>query len=239
MSRRVLTGVLVVFSLTTATGQQARSPDAARDPQSPTFRLQVEYVEVDVRVTGSNGDFVRDLTKDDFQIFEDGQSQTIAAFSLIDIPIEPSRPSGSGAIPIEPDIRSNERRFDGRVYVMILDDAGTRSDRTARTRAAARRFIQEHLGADDLMAIVFTLLSKPAQEFRSDKRRLLAAVDKFMGDEPPERTLPQPMGPGIGGVSAPTFTLGTPRQSLAEPGRWRRLKKCRHGSIAYRAERKR
>ena len=78
-----------------------------------------------MRATDSKGNFVRDLTKEDFQIFEDGQPQTIAAFSLIDIPIEPSRPSGSGAIPIEPDVRSNERRFDGRVYVMMLDDAGT------------------------------------------------------------------------------------------------------------------
>ena len=208
MSRRVLSGVVVaLLLLTTASGQQqTRQPTS--QPQTPTFRLQVEYVEVDVRVTDSKGDFVRDLTKGDFQIFEDGQSQTIAAFSLIDIPIEPSRPSGSGAIPIEPDVRSNERRFDGRVYVMILDDANSRADRTARTRAAARRFIQEHLGADDLMAIVFTLLRKPAQEFTSDKRLLLAAVDKFMGDEPPERTLPQPMGPGLAGPNEPLFTLG-------------------------------
>ena len=208
MSRRGLSGVVVaLLLLTTASGQQpTREPIA--QPQTPTFTVKVEYVEVDVRVTDSTGNLVRDLAQEDFQVFEDGRPQTIAAFSVIDIPIEPSRPSASDAIPIEPDVRSNERRSDGRVYVMILDDFNTRSDRTARTRAAARRFIQEHLGADDLMAIVFTFLRKPAQEFTSDKRRLLAAVDKFIGDEPPERTLPQPVSPGIGGSSEPLFTLG-------------------------------
>ena len=99
MSRRVLSGVVVaLLLLTTASGQQqTRQP--VSQPQTPTFRLQVEYVEVDVRVTDSTGNLVRDLTKEDFQIFEDGQPQTVAAFSLMDIPIEPSRPSGSGVDP--------------------------------------------------------------------------------------------------------------------------------------------
>ena len=200
--------ILIVLSLATASGQQPRQPARSAEPQTPTFRLEVEYVEVDVRVTDSNGNFVRDLTKDDFQILEDGKPQTVAAFSLVDIPIEPSSQTVASSVSIEPDVQSNERRFDGRVYVMILDDAGTGWDRTVRTRAAARRFIEEHLGADDLMAIVFTLLRKPAQELTSDKRLLLAAVDKFMGDEIPERTLPEPMGPGIGGSNAPLFALG-------------------------------
>src|SRR5262245_23186649 len=164
MSRRVLSGVVVaLLLLTTASGQQpTREPIS--QPQTPTFTVKVEYVEVDVRVTDSAGNLVRDLTKEDFQVFEDGRRQTVAAFSLIDIPIESSRPSDSDAIPIEPDVRSNERRADGRVYVMMLDDGGTRFDRTARTRAAARRFIEEHLGADDLMAIAFTFRTKLTQE---------------------------------------------------------------------------
>jgi hypothetical protein len=71
---------------------------------------------VDVRVTDSTGNFVRDLTKEDFQIVEDGKPQTIDAFSLIDIPIDPSRQLVSPPVPIGPDVQSNERPFDGRVY---------------------------------------------------------------------------------------------------------------------------
>jgi VWFA-related protein len=207
MSHRVLSIVVTALCCTAASaGQQTRPPSAAADPQPPNYSLQVEYVEVDVRVTDSKGSFVRDLTKDDFQILEDGKPQTVAAFSLVDIPIEASSQAVSSSVSIESDVQSNERRFDGRVYVMILDDLNTTSDRTSRTKNAARRFIEQHLGANDLMAIVFTLLSEPVQEFTSDKRLLVSAVDKFVGEEIPERTLPQPIGPAIGGVSAPTFT---------------------------------
>src|SRR5437868_8070552 len=57
-------------------------------PQQPTFKAQVEYVEVDALVSDASGNFVRGLTKDDFQVLEDGKAQTISTFTLVDIPIE-------------------------------------------------------------------------------------------------------------------------------------------------------
>ena len=197
MRHRVLSIVLTaaLCCTTASAGQQVRPSGAAPEPQNPTFRLQIEVVEMDVRVTDAKGNFVRNLTKDDFQIFEDGKEQTVTTFSLVDIPIEPSSQPVSRSSPIEPDVQSNERRVDGRAYVMLLDDLNTHPDRTARTKNAARRFIERHLGANDLMAIVFTQADAPAQEFTSNKRLLLSAVDTFMGQEIPERTLPQPVGP--------------------------------------------
>jgi Ca-activated chloride channel family protein len=207
MSRRILTGALVVLSLTSVSGQQTRQPAASPDPPTPTFRLDVEYVEVDVRATDEKGNFIRDLTKEDFQISEDGKPQAIAGLSLIDVPTEPSPQPVAPAVAIEPDVQSNERRFDGRAYVMILDDDNTAPDRTARTKNAARRFVEQHLGANDLMAVVFTFSGEPAQEFTSNKQLLLAAIDKFVGLKRAQRTLPQPMPPGPG-PAEPLFTLG-------------------------------
>jgi VWFA-related protein len=196
MSHRILSIVITALCGTAAFAQ------------TPTFRLQVEYVEVDARVTDSNGNFVRDLTKEDFQILEDGKPQPLAAFSLVDIP---TGQAVSSSVSIESDVQSNERHFDGRVYVMILDDASTAPDRTARTRNASRGFIEQHLGANDLMAIVFTSATgEAAQDFTADKRLLLAAVDKFTGQEVPERTLAQPIGPG-------TFTTGPPAAGALPP----------------------
>jgi len=207
MSHRVLSIVIIALCCTAASaGQQTGPGSAAPNPQAPTFRLQVEYVEVDVRVTDTKGNFVRDLTKDDFQIVEDGKAQAVAAFSLVDVPIEPS----SQAVSIEPDVQSNERRFGGRVYAMLLDDANTAPDRTSRTKNAARRFVEQHLGANDVMAIVFTSLGEPAQEFTSDKRLLLSAIDTFVGQEIPARTLPQPAGPGA--FAGPPTPGGPPPQ---------------------------
>jgi VWFA-related protein len=49
-------------------------------------------------------------------------------------------------------------------------------------KAAAKQFIERHLGANDLMAIVHTAgASDASQEFTSNKRLLLAAVNKTSG----------------------------------------------------------
>src|SRR5262249_24620537 len=83
---------------------------------------------------------------------------------------------------IEPDVKTNEKPFDGRVYVMVVDDMHTRFGRTNRVKVAARQFIERRLGANDLMAIVHTAGPSDAnQEFTSNKRLLLAAVNKTHG----------------------------------------------------------
>jgi VWFA-related protein len=151
-------------------------------PQTPTFRADIEYVEVDALVTDQQGAFVRGLTQDDFEVFEDGKRQTIATFSIVDIPVERADRPLFARAPLEPDVFSNERPFDGRVYVMVLDDLHVSFSRTARVKAAARQFIERRLGANDLMAIVFTRgRAQDAQEFTGNKRLLLASVDKFSG----------------------------------------------------------
>ena len=93
--------------------------------------MQVDYVEVDAVVTDRQGQIVRDLKKEDFQVLEDGKPQTITTFSLVDIPIERAERPLFAATPIEPDVQTNERPFDGRVYVMVLDDLHTRFGRIA------------------------------------------------------------------------------------------------------------
>jgi VWFA-related protein len=170
--------LIALLAVVTLAGQ---APPAAL-PQTPTFKVQVDYVDVDVLVTDKQGRFIRDLTKDDFQVFEDGKRQTIANFSVVDIPVERfDRPLYSPE-PFEPDVETNEAPFQGRIYVMILDDLHTDVLRSANVKNAAKLFIQRNLGANDVMAIVHSGgRSEAAQEFTRNKRLLLASVDKFMG----------------------------------------------------------
>ena len=145
------------------TGRTGRQP---APPQTPTFKVQVDYVEVDVLVTDQQGRFVPDLAKEDFRVFEDGKPQSVSTFSLVNIPVERADRPLFAAQPIEPDVESNERPFDGRVYVMVLDDLHTNFQRSPRVKAAARQFIERYLGANDLMAVVTTGGSTSgAQEF--------------------------------------------------------------------------
>jgi VWFA-related protein len=125
---------------------------------------------------------VRDLKKEDFQVLEDGKAQTINTFTTVDIPVERADRPLFAESPIEPDVKTNEKPFDGRVYVMVIDDLHTRFGRSARVKGAAKQFIERRLGANDLMAVVHTAgASEGNQEFTSSKRLLIAAVDKTSG----------------------------------------------------------
>ena len=131
-----------------------------------------------------DGNFVRDLKQTDFQVFEDGKPQSITTFALVDIPNGAGdHPAPSLAVrPVEPDVRSNEQAFNGRIYVMVVDDLHTGFGRTGRVRAAARQFVEQHLGANDLMAIVHTAGSSEGnQEFTGNRRLLVAAIDRTLG----------------------------------------------------------
>ena len=161
---------------------QPSPPQAATQP--PTFKVEVNYVEVDAVVTDAQGNFVGDLTRDDFQVVEEGKPQTVSAFTRVDIPIEREDPPLFRQAAIEPDVRSNRDAFTGRVFLMVLDDLQTVPLRTMLVRAAARQFIRRSVGANDMVAVVTTGGNASAgQEFTSSRPRLLAAVEKFMGQK--------------------------------------------------------
>src|SRR6186713_2242107 len=89
MKKRLQITALVVFVAATAAALIAdQAPTPQPQAQTPTFKLQVDYVEVDAVVTDRDGNLVKDLKKEDFQVVEDGKAQTISLFSQVDIPIE-------------------------------------------------------------------------------------------------------------------------------------------------------
>ena len=150
------------------------------DQPPVTFRVEVNYVEVDAFVTDAQGNVVTDLTTNDFDVFEDGKPQKISSFSLVNIPIERAeRPLFAGK-PIEPDVQTNEH-LEGRIYLIVLDDVHTDFTRTPRVKAATRRFIEQNFGTNDLAAVVFTGRTDASQDFTNSPRLLLAAIDKFNG----------------------------------------------------------
>lgn len=156
----------------------------AQAQQAPgvTFQVEVNYVDVDVIVTDEKGQFVTGLTRDHFTVFEDGKPQKIETFSLVDLPVEKSDDVVLQGRPIPADIRTNRKPFDGRVYVIVLDDLDVSAMRSAPTRDAARRFVREHMAANDLGAVVYTSgRSDAAQEFTTDRELLIRAIDKFQG----------------------------------------------------------
>ena len=121
-----------------------------------TFRAEIEYVEVDAVVTDERGNLVKGLTREDFEVYEDGKPQKVAFFSPVVIPVERLDRFVNESRPIVPDVRSNARPFEGRIYVLLLDNYHTAALRSALVKRAAHEFIDKYLGANDVAAVIHT-----------------------------------------------------------------------------------
>ncbi len=183
--RLTLSALLLAAALGAAVraSQSTAPPPSPASPQMPpvTFRVEINYVEVDATVVDKKGDFIDNLKASDFQVFEDGKPQAISSFGLVKIPVERADAPLFAGHPIEPDVQTNARPFDGRVYLIVLDGLHTDPMHTPWVRNAAKKFIQNSLGANDVAAVVSTQGSA-SQDFTGSKRLLLAAVDRFMGN---------------------------------------------------------
>jgi VWFA-related protein len=178
---RILTSLVLIAAVAQAPAPPPQAPPSAAQPPV-TFKVEVNYVEIDASVTDAQGNFVRTLTRDDFQILEDGKPQALTAFSMVDIPIERPDPPLFAKTAIPPDVATNRTPFEGRVFVLVLDDLHTRFNRTARTRAAARQFVERYIGANDIDAIVNTSgFGKGMQDFTGNRALALRAIDAAMG----------------------------------------------------------
>jgi VWFA-related protein len=207
---------LVAFAFSGAALLATQAPSvSSQDP--PTFRSGVDLIEVDVIVTDRDGNPVRDLTKDDFEIVEDGRAQELRTFLPVDLPVPPPVPVAQpGRLDLEPDTATNAVP-DGRTYVLLLDSPSTMgspigSTLVLRVKQLARQFLAEAVRPGDDVAVVHVQGSTTdGQGFTSN----LALVDRSI-----ER-----YGRGVAGSDVPftgheavTRTLATYRaiQDLAE-----------------------
>ncbi len=165
-------------------GQQQPAASPRPDTQQPvvTFKVEINYVEVDAVVTDAQGNFVRNLAKEDFQVLEDGKPQSLSIFAPVDIPINRADPPLFAKASIPPDVATNRAPFEGRVFVIVVDELNTRFQRTSRTRQAARLFVERFVGANDLVAVVNTGgKSSAMQDFTTNRQLVLRAIDRSMG----------------------------------------------------------
>ncbi len=157
----VLAGVAVL-------GQESTHP--------PLFRGAVDLVQVDVYVTDKDGKPVSGLTADDFTVFEDGRRREIVAFSPVEIPVIAREPVWTDA---ESDVGTNTGP-DGRTYLIYLGSVS--GEMALRARQRLRVFMDKYFGENDVAAVVTGQgLVTDGQDFTSNRRLIMAAIDKFAG----------------------------------------------------------
>jgi len=189
MTRLSFTTALGLLVGTAVIGAQAPAQVPSAPVPEVTFKVEVNYVEEDVRVVDRAGNFVRGLKQEDFQVLEDRKPQKVQTFGMVDIPLaRPRTPRylGEDALPIEPDVAVNKQVLDGRLYLIVLDDYHVAPLRTQNVKQLARRFVLQKLGPDDQAAVVVTSgMTRASQEFTQNRRLLLEAIDNFQGQKLP------------------------------------------------------
>ena len=171
-------GLLVCVASLVGHGQtpQVFMPRELQEPR-PTFRARAEAVAIDVFVTDADGKAVNGLTADDFELDENGTRQDITTFRAVNIPVDvrdEERPLA------EPDVASNEQT-EGRVYVIANAIGG--AEYALKARLFLRKFLDKHFAPNDIAAVVNLgrNLATDGQDFTSNRRLLLTAIDKFDG----------------------------------------------------------
>lgn len=159
--------------------------------QQPVFRSSADVVEVDAVVTDSQGAIVRNLTRNDFEVKEDGEPQTISLFSFVDIPLPPATGQvAPAARAVQPDTASNTNLRESRLYVIVLDAFHVDPTRSTTVRKLARQFIENDLGSGDVAAVIHIGGKMSAnQAFTSNKQLLIDSVNQFIGGKPKPATI--------------------------------------------------
>jgi hypothetical protein len=136
----------------------ATAPREAQTPAGGTIKAETREVRVDVVVTDKKGNYVQDLTTNDFRLYEDDKQQPINSFSFganLNGPIEAKR----------------------HYMVLFFDNSSMDLGDQPRARAAAGKFIDAYAGPDRVMAIVnFGGSLQFAQNFTTNVNRLKQAV---------------------------------------------------------------
>ena len=209
--------LLCALTLPVLSAQQPSPPADAQQAPPVTFRAEVNYVEVDAVVTDAKGNMVSDLTAGDFEVLEDRKAQKVTAFGLVNIPVTRADQPLYATAPIEPDVQSNHQ-VDGRVYLLVLDSLHTDPLNALRVKAAARQFVERRLGANDVAAVVHTSgRSDLGQDFTTNRRLLMAAIDRFVGDKLRSATLERTDAYGRTGLTSGTNPINSTQQGITDP----------------------
>jgi VWFA-related protein len=142
--------------------------------QSLTEKVDVSLVNVDVTVT-SHGAPAHGLTRDDFQVFEDGVARPITNFYAVD----PAALAPSGTPPAAAEIADpTDERFRRKVMV-IVDDRHVSMARRNLALAALERFVNDRFtgGTYDWSIALISDEAHLMLPLTSDKEKLHQAVD--------------------------------------------------------------
>jgi VWFA-related protein len=182
-----LVGVVTAALLTTSAGSSlsAQQTPARAPGQQPTFRVTIDAVQTDAIVRNGQDQFVADLTKNDFEIYEDGVKQELTSLTLVhggrvhNLATPPPPPTEEGII-LPPSRPKNDAA--GRIFLIIVDDLHLDFRNTGRIRDLFKKISKSLVHEGDMFSIVSTGPSSLAIDPTYDRKILDEAIKKITGN---------------------------------------------------------
>lgn len=178
MSKRFCFALLALLCIVPPTFSQTQSDDVVR--------ITTNLVQIDAVVT-KKGKPVKDLKAEDFEIFEDGRRQEITSFAYVsnvankaDTSAKPATttskdsntPSGPNSPPPIP------AEIPRRRIAFVVDDFGLSAQSMADVKRQMRKFIDQQLSPNDVIAITRTSEGGRELLFTNDRNRINQAWEQ-------------------------------------------------------------
>ena len=163
------------FALERANGQTSPASSGQNDDLKQGFDLKVavEEVRIDAVVLGRNGRQVRDLTANDFEVFQDAKSKQIISCAYVNEEQAPSRKlSKTSILTSSPMLPKDMVR---RTLAFVVDDLSMDFDHFYHARMAIEKFVETQMQPYDL-AVIFQTSGGTLLQFSSDREVLLSRV---------------------------------------------------------------
>jgi VWFA-related protein len=128
-------------------------PADATAPAQPSFRVEANFVRVDVYPTNAKGEPITDLTADDFELLEDSKPQTVTQFERVALSTTTAREERRDPVSADDGRRqaADPRR---RVFVIFLDTWHTDFAGAVRARKPLVDMLERLIGPEDLFAVM-------------------------------------------------------------------------------------
>jgi VWFA-related protein len=178
--------------------KQPAPQEPVRPSQGTVIRRTFDIISTDVIARDNKGQFIADLKKSDFDVFEDGVKQEVVSFILThggrvynDAPA-PAAPVMEGII-LPPSKPTNDAA--GRIWLIFVDDLHLDFTNTGRIKNLFKQIANELVHEGDMFGIVSTGPSSLAIDLTYDRKRLTEAIDKISGAGlKPSEILDTPLG---------------------------------------------
>jgi VWFA-related protein len=191
----VLRRILAIVSLATLNAElplATLAQQVGSQQSAPAIRATTELVLVNVVARDKKGNLIRDLKREDFTVFEDGQKQQVSSFDFENIEelafavqttptatgneeaVAPT--AGASAPPAQAVLAARDRRL----IMLFFDFSSMEPDQIDRAVDAVKKYVNSKMQPADLIAIVSLSTNMRLDlAFTDNKSKILSALNAY------------------------------------------------------------